>query len=307
MTELFWYQHFWALGRQDLIHRITLIEEHNFLDPERFREAVPRLKQIPNPVLWTCTNPLDVDAVVARAEQVWGPDGFFVMHWDAASSLRFNSTPWPCFLIEQRLNQRLPTESRQHRISMLSGRVRQHRIDFWCNVRDLIRHDDVVVINQFGLNRCGFDHPALADLPWSNRSDYIDEDQTRPVCTNTASIQHPAFRACVNITAETLGSEPGVFITEKTWKALAAGCMTWHFGCSGAAKYLADLGFHDWFGQAGEHEPSARALFARDDIYDFYQTNLDGVERDTEFFWSQELLRSVTDTALARLESWLDR
>lgn len=307
MTQLFEYQHFHALERQDLAHRITLVEEHDFLDPGRFQEALPRLKQLRNPVLWACTNPLDIDAVVSRAEQVWAPGEFFVMHWDAASLPQFNSTPWPCFLINQRLNQRQPTEPRQHRIGMLSGRVRRHRIDFWCGIRDLVRDDDVVVINQFGLNQCGVDHPALIDLPWSNCQDYIDEDQSRSACTNTVSIQHPAFRACVNITAETLGYKSGVFITEKTWKAMAAGCMTWHFGCRDAAEYLASLGFRDWFGQAGKHQPSSRELFARNDIYDFYHTNLFDIERDLEFFWSQDLLRSITNDALARLESWLDR
>jgi len=302
VTELFWYQHFYSLGRHDLAQQITLIEEHDFLDSSRFQEAIPRLQHVKNPVLWTCTNPLNVDAVMARAEQIWGADNFFIMHWDAASQPRFNVTHWPCFLIEQRLNKRLPVEPRQHRISMLSGRVRQHRIDFWCNIRHLIRDDDVVVINKFGLDRCGFDHPALIDLPWSNSQHFIDEDQSRPVCTNTASIQHPAFRACVNITAETLGADPGLFVTEKTWKALAAGCMTWHFGCGGAAGYLKQMGFCDWFAQT-----SAQELFSRDDIYDYHRENIMRIDQDVELFWSQDLLRSTTDRALAALEIWLDR
>lgn len=226
------------------------------------------------------------------------------MHWDALVPHTHTQAAWPCFLIEQRLNRRLPLAARAHRVSMLAGRVRRHRVELWCEMKDLVQADDVVVINRFGIERCGFHHPALADLPWTNRAEFMDEDQSRPVCTNTASIQHPAFRACVNIPAETLGDEPGMFITEKTWKALAAGCMIWHSGCEGSGQYLATLGFNDWF---GSNTGSVRDLLTRTDLYDFYRDNMQGIEQDVELFWSPELVRQLTAPALARLESWLER
>jgi hypothetical protein len=297
------YQHFTSVHRSDLADQITLVDERDFLDPNRFQAAQPRLREISNPVLWCCTNPVDVAAVRARAQQIWDPEDFFVMHWDAGAECSATQAAWPCFLIEQRLNPRRPLEPRQYRISMLSGRVRRHRLDFWLAIRDLVRSDDVVVINRFGIDHAGFSDAALAELPWSSRPDFIDEDQSRPVCTNTASIDHPAFQACVNVTAETLGTEPGVFLTEKTWKALAAGCMTWHAGCAGAADYLQQLGFQHWFAQT----PSARDLFGRDDIYDFYQANRLGVEQDAELFWSWDLLQRLTQPALGTLENWLQR
>ncbi len=305
MSDKHWRGHFHGVrGTQLLAKNITLIEEHDFLDEHSFETALPRLSKIERPVLWCCTNPVDVAAVRARADQVWGAGGYFVMHWDALAPTTDTQAAWPCFLIEQRVNARQLVATRQHRISMLAGRVRQHRIELWCAMKDLVQQDDVVVINQFGLERCGFDHAALGDLPWANRAEFIDEDQSRPVCTNTASIQHPAFRACVNIPAETLGAEPGMFITEKTWKAIAAGCMVWHSGCQNSAEYLANLGFHDWF---GPNPGSVRELFARSDLWDFYQDNLQGIEQDLELFWSQALVQSLTAPAMAALESWLSR
>jgi len=304
------YQHFSSIHsvhRLDLADQLDLIDERDFLDPDRFQTAQSKLRSIRNPVLWACTNPVDIAAIRSRAEQIWEPGNFFMMHWDAMAESSATQAAWPCFLIEQRLNQRRDIEPRQHRISMLSGRVRRHRLDFWLQIRDLVRSDDVIVINRFGIDHSGFTDPALAELPWSTAPEFIDEDQSRPVCTNTASIQHPAFRACVNVTAETLGPTPGVFITEKTWKALAAGCMTWHAGCSGAAQYLQELGFRDWFGLAQPDAPSARELFGRDDLYDFYQDNRETVQQDVELFWSHDLLKSLTQDALVRLENWLQR
>lgn len=280
------------------------MQEHVFLDPVRMATEQQRLRRVINPLIWACTNPIPMDLVVERCEQIWGPEGFFVMHWDASQQPTANQAYWPCFLIEQQINQRRPVATRQHRISMLSGRVRPHRIEFWHSIRNLVRSDDVIVINRFGLDRCGFDHVALMDLPWSNRADFLDESQDRPVCTNTTAIDHPAFRACVNITAETLGPGPEIFITEKTWKALAAGCMLWHWGCDGAARYLSGLGFKDWFDHA-----SAKTLdlFRRDDIWDFYRENEQAVLQEVEQFWSPALIRSLTQPALTQLDSWLDR
>jgi hypothetical protein len=265
--------------------------------------AQQSLKEITNPIIWLCASPMDTESIIARCEQVWGPGGFFVMDWDARQKPAADRVYWPCFLIEQRLIARQPMAARQHRISMLSGRVRSHRIDLWCDIKDLVRAEDVVVINAFGRTACGFDHPALADLPWSNNRDFFDESQDQPLCTNTTAIDHPAFRACVNITAETLGSGPEVFITEKTWKALAAGCMLWHWGCDGAVHYLADLGFQDWFSQT----TSARDLFEKNDIWDFYREHHHRVAQEVDLFWSSQLLRSLTQPALERLDLWLAR
>ena len=298
-----WYQHFYQCGRADLARTVTIIQEHDFLDPDVFLQAKDSLQHVRHPVLWACTNPMDIDAVMVRCEEVWGSGGFFVLDWDAAQRSTADRAYWPCFLIEQRLNARQPPRSRQHRISMLSGRPRSHRLDLWCHIRDLVRAEDVVVINAFGLDHCCFDHPALADLPWSNHPDFLGESQDRPLCTNTTAIDHPAFRACVNITAETLGPGPEVFITEKTWKALAAGCMLWHWGCDGAAHYLADLGFRDWFSQT----TSARDLFERNDVWDFYHANQHEVMQQLDLFWSSHLLRSLTQPALQRLDLWLAR
>ena len=301
----YWQYHLKAQGHDDLAALITIIDEPDFLPRGHLLARRDHLRAIRHPVLWACGNPLDLQDTTASAEQVWGPGGFFLLHWDAAHEPTAHTAPWPCFLIEQqRLSHQTAPGARQHRISFLSGRVRPHRLALWLQIRPLITEQDVVVINGFGLDLCGIQHPALADVPWSSHARFLDQAQHQQVCHNTTATDHAAFRACVNITAESLGARPGIFVTEKTWKALAAGCMLWHHGCEGMARYLQALGFQDWFDQ---NSADARDLFRRDDIWDFYQANQHRVAQEIELFWSPALRQRVTQPALARLRSWVER
>lgn len=293
------------LGREDLAHQCTIVSE-SICQSLSAADSVS-LRRIRNPVLWACTNPVATHDLMIQAQHMWGPGNFFVMDWDAHGSCRSNCAYWPCFFLEQVSNTRLSIPQRQHRISMLSGRVRPHRLDLWRHVRDLIRSDDVIVINSFGRHHCGFDHANLPDLPWANHPEFLDQLQTQEVTHNTMSTSHTAFRACVNITAETLGQQSGLFVTEKTWKSLMAGCMPWHWGCQGVGEYLSELGFQDWFGPQADAMTSALELFSRDDIYDFYNANQERIQQDLELLWSSTLRRSLTAPAIQGLESWLAR
>lgn len=294
--------------------RFDFVGEHEILpllhDPGNSEHLARLLRSRKNPVLCLCTNAVPVSSLVKIAQDIWGEGGFFTLDWDAGSPATADRAAWPFFLIEQRHMSRKDTLSRCYRISMLCGRARAHRLDLWLAVRDLIVPQDMVVMNSFGLAHLAYDLPPACDLPWSNHPGHIDYVNRQHLVNvdDTAGTVHPAFRACVNITAESSGSDPGIFITEKTWKSLQSGCMTWHWPGSGIGRYLGDLGFVNWFDNHDRApELCARDLFSRSDIWQLYHDNRDLVQQDIELFWSQDLLQHMARPALRSLESWLSR
>ena len=184
---------------------------------------------------------------------------------------------------------------------MLSGVPRPHRIHLWRSIQSRVRSTDIVVINRFA--HWHVDRDLSQGLPWSNHPELIEPDQERALTqTPTTSIRHPAYRACVNLPLETVWHRR--FMTEKTWKAVVAGCLPWH-GHAGLASWFRDLGFRDWFGETSGSGTTAQDLFDRDDLWDFYHDNLAAVYQAQDHFWSQDLLIQQTESAVDRLENWL--
>jgi hypothetical protein len=296
------------LGRRDLADQCSFVGEYELMDLIHDPDLPPKeiVSSWPNPVLCFCTNPVSLMPVRCMAQRIWGEGNYLLLDWDAAAESAPDLTYWPYFFLEQRRSVRRVMTPRRYRVSMLSGQAREHRLALWSAVRDLISQQDIVVINSFGLANLDLDIRDLPRVPWSNHSHGIDHDQDRDTVNDTTSIAHPAYRACVNITAETRITPAEIFVTEKTWKALQAGCLCWHWPGSGHAKYLAQLGFHTWFDQQ-DLINSARQLFARDDLWQLYHDNLDFVQEDIDLFWSDHLVHRVTQPAITALESWLDR
>ena len=222
--------------------------------------------------------------------------------WDVDCALA-DAIYWPYFFLCQRLQTRSIWQDRAHRISMLSGIPRPHRIQLWREIQSCIRPQDVVLINRFSY--WSQDTDLGRDLPWSNHPELIETDQERSLSAmSTVSIDHPAYRACVNLPLETLLWTDQVFVTEKTWKSLVAGCLPWH-GCAKIPRYLQQLGFKDWFGETQSNALSAGDLFGRDDLWDFYHDHLNEIQAAQERFWSDQLVIQQTQAAMARLENWV--
>lgn len=291
------------LGRGDLAEACNFVSEHALLtlqQPNAQPDFVQRLREIEKPVLNLSTNPIDVTTMRDFANEIWGPGGFLILGWAAGQS-DHDLVYWPYFLLEQRQEPRRSWLRRQYRISMLSGIPRPHRLEIWQQAKQHIRHDDIVVINRFGNGYRDLD--LVQHLPWSNHPDWIPQDQQCSAVENTASIDHPAYLACVNITAETLPDTHTLFITEKTWKAIAAGCIPWH-GHQGRAAYLGDLGFSDHFDQR-QTSPDVASLFCRPDIMEVYHARRQEIAQDIDRFWSDHLVNTVTEQAIAGLENWI--
>jgi len=150
----------------------------------------------------------------------------------------------------------------------------------------------------------------LNDLPWSNKLEYIDTDQT---CTNAnlpSLNQHPAYTACVNITGETLGYGTQVLPSEKTWKAYRSGCLVVNYGIQDMPLALKNLGIEIW----KEYDTSQPAevkcdkiveLFQRDDIEQLYAKHRTMIEHNQNLINSKSFVKKLAQPAINKLQKHL--
>lgn len=290
-----------VLGRSDLAQALHIVPEAVILDAWRL-SSWEHLRSLDRPILNLSTNPVDIAELRNFAQRVWGTDGYLMLGWDAVSTSP-DLVYWPYFLLNQRLQVRRVYQPRCHRISMLSGIPRSHRIQLWRLIKSRVQDQDVVVVNRFA--HWSQDPDLSRDLPWSNHPELIEPDQEQSLATTpTTSTDHPAYLACVNLPMETVWDVNHVFITEKTWKALVSSSMPWH-GHVAIARYLHDLGFPDWFRETQLDAPSVQDLFDRDDLWQFYYDHQPEVQSAQDLFWSDQLVIQQTQAALARLQNWI--
>jgi hypothetical protein len=275
-------------------------------------------------------NPCDSAGHIQALNRVVDPEEYFVLDPDIRPDrcLEPNQAPWPSWLIMQQIGHSSEILPREHRISMLSGSMRYHRLLLWRAVRDLVRPDDVVVINRMG-HFAGSFPPGLTDpdqvdqwqqeLPWSNDPRHADHSEWGPYTSwelppDQASISHAAFRACVNITNETgppaQGPRDQCLLSEKTWKAYRAGCLVVHYGAPGAARFLASQGMQIWpTGFWDEDQDRAiqglQGLWQRDDIWHQYHENQDCVRHNHHLVMSTEFARHLAQDLLQKINPWI--
>ena len=309
-----------SMSRPDLAQHTTWLHENEFmsvcLDSQGSRDRLRRhvLDQVvpgTRPVLCMDGNPFDIDRVMARINVSFDPPEVFVLHWDATRPPSRNTAYWPIFFLDQRLSRLPPTQTRQSRISMLSGRMRSHRLRAFQSVRPYIQPTDVIVVNRIGAGFPPLD-PDVADLenelPFATQLEYIDHDQDSIGTHDHNIIAHPAYRACVNVTAETLGPTAGIFVTEKTWKAIRAECLPYHFGCLGIPQYLEDLGFLPWMSQGRTWQDQLQdlvLLFQRRDLPEVWHESRNITQHNLALFQSRELHDILTQPALRQIDTWL--
>jgi len=183
-----------------------------------------------------------------------------------------------------------------------------------------VKDSDVVVINRFRQSQFANTVPRglttnvehwLNDLPWSNKIEYIDTDQTC-INANLPSLnQHPAYTACVNITGETLGYGTQVLPSEKTWKAYRSGCLVVNYGIQDMPLALENLGIEIW----KEYDISQPAevkcdkiveLFRRDDIEDLYNQQRCMIEHNQNLVNSIEFVKKLAQPAIEKLQAHLE-
>lgn len=282
------------------------------------------------PVLCLDGNPCNILEYVRALDQVCDPREYFIFTSDPRPefSTAPNQAPWPSWLILQQLDDdRYCDRTRQHRVSMLSGSMRYHRILLWRSVRDCIRPDDVVVINRMGNFGNSVPGGALtaeeiwqweSELPWTNDIQHADHPDWSAGTTwnlppNQGNNWHAAFAACVNITNETgpvNDSSDLCFISEKTWKPLRSHCLVVNYGAPGARDFLRGQGIGIWDLDTDDHDyvskiPHIREIFERDDIWDQYQANRDMVDHNRDLVMSREFALQLSSQFLHKIEAWI--
>jgi len=269
-------------------------------------------------ILCLDSNPIDVLPFVNLMQRIMDPQDWFVLTNDYAQLPTSNTAPWPFFLIEQQQEDNFQLKKqKQHRIGFLSGVARPNRILLWQAVSDFIRDDDVVVINQFGIETMynfNNSHDPVTNflktcsLPWSNHPYLIDHAQDLDRVSSTSSNQHPAFNACCNINAETCDEFGPLFFSEKTWKSYISGCLTVNYGNANAPTWLSDHGVEIWSGDltlpSRQKITTIRNLFASDNIKDLYYENLSGIEYNQDLIGSRAFLDRVLALTKNKLLTW---
>jgi hypothetical protein len=282
------------------------------------------------PVLCLDSNPYNVETYLTELEKHIDPKNFFVFNPDIRKdqSIRSNLAPWPSWLINQHFQKNIQVrQEKTQRISFLSGVTRYHRIHLFRQIKPWIKDNDVVVVNRFSQTQFLSTTPNgltidveqwLNDLPWSNKSEYIDTDQSCLVTNNQSydrgyscyGNNHPAYTACINITGETLGYGTQVLPSEKTWKAYVSGCLVVNYGIKDMPTALENLGIEIWkeYDTLQTIEDKCKKiveLFQRDDIEDLYHQQRHMIDYNQNLVNSLEFVKKLAQPAIDKLQSHL--
>ena len=325
-------RHFDFINESALAERLLFLDE-NFLqiNQNKHQEVANNLRRLVAatgkcPVLCFESNPVIFEQYMSGLSQFYDTSNVFVFVWDAdpVKVLPTNYAYWPTFLLNQRIENPViyKIQPRRHRISFLSGLMRYHRLKVWTEVHCLTRPEDVVVVNAICPSNftttilSGFEADAeiikqqFNLLPWTNRKEYIDQDQTGWSINQNGAIDHPAYLSCINITGESWYHNQNIFVTEKTWKAYRAGCLVVNYGAERMSSYLRELGFEIWdqYDTGGNMQQSLdliKELFQRDDIEELYRQNSDIIQHNLNLFHNNALARLLSRSAIEKLKNWV--
>lgn len=324
-------ENFEYVGQKNLADRLVFLHESwlNFDDEyqllaDQIKSAADKSKRFP--VLCLSSNYHHCDLVKQALDQQLGNENYFVLTSDPQHNTDKNTAVWPQFLItmHQFPNFQI-NQSKNYRISYLSGGVKIHRLQLWEAIKDHVTDQDIVIVNKFSVENFEntFDHTKISlqqarqwleqwlkDLPWSNCQDLIDNlDQTISHSANSWDNDHLAYNACVNITSETL-TDNRVLITEKTWKAYRSGCLVVNYGPTQIPKYLEQMGFAVW----KEYDACVpytdkieciKELFNRNDIFDLYHSLGEMTQHNQQLVSNMNFIKSQTLDAVEKLQALL--
>lgn len=275
------------------------------------------------PIICLDTNPFDnLDQLAAALSQLVSVP-FFILGCDARPGAYHHASValWPYWLIQQQSQQQYQTPARHQRISFLSGIAKPHRLRLFTNIVPWVNHQDVVVVNRLAShNHVDSDLiPVLEMLPWSNNPEWLDVPVKNTMVIGFSLNHHPAYSACVNITAETVNYnieknynyDSLHFITEKTWKAYRSGCLVINYGIDTLPNTLEQCGFQIWqdydiCGTVDQKIQRIVELFKQPDIFDLYQQHIHIVQHNQQLVMSQQLALHMAKPAMTKLTTLLD-
>jgi hypothetical protein len=274
------------------------------------------------PVVCLDLNSYNADQISKQLNELVDPATFFIFHPDIRKELSqsFNISPWPSWLCNQ---QQQPNhqagKEKKYRIGYLSGVARYHRIKLMNEIHPWIRDNDVVVVNKFGPKMLSYTIPRpllhtvpelLSALPYSNKAEFIDNEQGEEQATLQAFNSHAAYAARVNITGETVAGDQVLF-SEKTWKAYLSGCLTINFGITNAPNVLEKFGIEIW----KEYDPSVpwenkieiiKNLFQQDNIDQIYKKLTPMIQHNQNLVSSKNFAKMLAAPAIEKISNLLE-
>jgi hypothetical protein len=321
--------HFDYVGQDSLAKHLAFVHDNslkiNQMDASHDAELIYKCHHQTGrmPVLCLDSNPYDVETYLTELEKHIDSKNFFVFNPDIREehSVRSNLAPWPSWLINQQLHENMQVDrNKTHRISFLSGVPRYHRIYLFRQIRPWVKDSDVVVINCFRQSQFANTVPRelttnvqhwLNDLPWSNKVEYIDTEQSCSVANEQALNKHPAYSACINITGETLGYGTQVLPSEKTWKAYRSGCLVVNYGIQDMPTALENLGIKIWKEYDTAQPPELKCekiveLFQRDDVEDLYHQQRYMIDYNQNLVNSMNFVKKLAQPAVEKLQIHLE-
>lgn len=309
------------IGQTDLLNYVEFIDESllNFYSSNSISQAVELISQSQQrkklPILLLDSNPINVDHYIDKLYEYFTPTDFFVLTADSATQIqKSNVAHWPfCLIMQQQSNQNYQQVfQKQYRIGCLSRVPRYHRLCLLQAIKPYVTSDDVVVANKFDANiptEVKQDSKMISyyqHLPYTNNKDYLDLNLDIDYC----SVNHPAYRACINITNESYYKNDLIFLSEKTWKAYASGCLVINYGSQLVPAQLKKYGIEIWeeYDKCLEFTDKIRQiteLFQRSDIKELYQTNLKLIKHNQELVTSLQFAKKLSQPAIEKIQQLL--
>jgi len=227
------------------------------------------------------------------------------------------SNDTPSWLYQHQLELRhTAIPEKTHRFSYLSGGLRYHRLLLADKIKEYVGKDDVVVINDYGIEnysnttptgREDEGHELLIDVPWSSDDRFVDFQ--RGVGQEQQDINkhtiHPAYNAKIHVIGETGGPDQRSFITEKTWRPLLLGCLTLTWGPIGNAEYLRKAGVElldiDKISDPDMKLMAIVDMLRYDSVDGIYQRNKSMIEHNRQLVSSEQFMRDQSENARRKI------
>jgi hypothetical protein len=317
-------EQFASLRLKTIVKGVVFVHERTFLKCTTLEEQIQLLtaahretKKIP--VICLDSNPFENLNQLAATLENSTSIPFFILGCDSCPGAYHhpNVDLWPFWLLQQQTEKNYQSRvNPQYRISFLSGVPKNHRLKLFDKIRRCITDQDIVIIN-----RLSFDtvmNPDLVSilniLPWTNHKHLLDIPLGDTFIKDFSSNCHPAYSACVNITAESVSYrlennhnyDSLHFITEKTWKAYRSGCLVINYGIDSLPSTLAHYGFRIWndydiCGSIDQKIQHIVELFQRSDVFNMYQAHSADIAFNQQLVNSRQLVEKMTTPTVDKI------
>jgi hypothetical protein len=212
-------------------------------------------------------------------------------------------------------NNRINRVKRRYKVCCLNGTPRPHRIYNYLVLKNKSYYDDCffsIHTDPVNIKNNRGDEPLLPNniiTEWDNVSANLPMFGDTNICSHHIDLSHPAYRnSYINLVTETTVAH-NFFISEKTWKPIAAGQLFLLFSCAGSVEHLRGYGIdtfddiinHDYYDI--EPDPFKRMFKLHEILDDLVKENLHEIfikthnrrKKNMELFYNIDLGKRYTN------------